>query len=575
MIVKNEAENLAPCIIPLLKVVDEVIVVDTGSTDGTQEIARELGAKVFDFSWCDDFSAARNESIRHATGDYILWLDADDRVDEMEIRKIAVLKKSFPLAKDEAYEAIVMSQSPLEGTTYFYQMRIFPRVRGALFEGKIHEQVVYSLQRLGVKRIPTEIHICHFGYGDVKTIQQKSERNLAILRKELEMNPENLLAHFYTGRTLAGMGRQLEAIWHMKRITSDERVRKEEKAFYLETSLLLGKYYTELKLYDEALNIFRHLSEEDPENGLVLFSLGEIFFQVRNYSGAIEALKRSLLYPIELGHLPINLEGISYHQHHTLAQCYLETGEEFLAIDVLERFLERYPDHSRTLKTLAFLSLRHQRFEAAVEFYERIIQRGEGSEEDYINVGLAYRKLGLWRDAEKALTKALEINPQRIEALTNLGYLYHEMEEESKALPFFMRALNIDPNLPDVRLTLSEIHFMRYDLDLLVEQTDALLRSLNLPRNICLESFKDLGDLYERIGESFSDRGRDPLSLMAYHISFLIHPSRVILDRILSMAKGPGVFELSVRKIEKALAFYKQQGKHLDSFEDIFTPLLH
>jgi glycosyltransferase involved in cell wall biosynthesis len=79
MIVKNEAENLAPCINPLKPVVDEIIVVDTGSTDNTKEIAEQLGAKVCDFPWCDDFSTARNESIRHATGDYIQTIGSMNR----------------------------------------------------------------------------------------------------------------------------------------------------------------------------------------------------------------------------------------------------------------------------------------------------------------------------------------------------------------------------------------------------------------------------------------------------------------------------------------------------------------
>jgi len=566
MIVKDEAKNLGDCIHPVKPVVDEIIVVDTGSTDGTQEIARELGAKVFNFPWCDDFSAARNESIRQATGDYIMWLDADDRVDETEVRKIELLKKSFPRKRDEAYDAIVTSHSPIEGTTHFYQMRIFPRVERGLFEGRIHEQVVYNLQRLGVQRIPTEIRIRHSGYVDLKTIQQKSERNLNILRKELETNPENLLLHFYTGRTLAGMGRQMEAVFHMRRITSDERIRRDEKAFYLEASLLLGKYYVELKLYDEALTLFRHLSEEDPENGLVHFSLGEALFQVRDYPGAIEALRRSLLYPIEVSHLPVNIERLHYHQHHTLARCYLETGEGLLAIDVLLKFLGRYPDHSQTLKTLGLLSLEHQRFEGAGEYYERAIQRGEGSDEDYANLGLAYRKLGRFDEAERNWNRALQINPQRIEACINLGHLHHQQKDYPKALERFKEALDIDSNLMDVRLALSGIYFRFHDLENLVRECDALMEELNLPRDITLNGYDELSDLYERIKEVLSDQGRPELSLMAYHTSFMIHPSGDVLDKIISQAGISGGLERSMEKIKDVLGFH-QIGPSVSLFE--------
>jgi glycosyltransferase involved in cell wall biosynthesis len=78
MIVKNEERNLSHCLESVRGVFDEIIIVDTGSTDGTKAIAREFGAKVLDFPWIDDFSAARNVALTHATGDYAFWLDADD-----------------------------------------------------------------------------------------------------------------------------------------------------------------------------------------------------------------------------------------------------------------------------------------------------------------------------------------------------------------------------------------------------------------------------------------------------------------------------------------------------------------
>ena len=81
MIVRNEEKNLPDCLGSAKGLFDEIVVVDTGSTDRTQEIARDFGAKVFEFTWINDFAAARNAALSHATGDYAFWLDADDVLD--------------------------------------------------------------------------------------------------------------------------------------------------------------------------------------------------------------------------------------------------------------------------------------------------------------------------------------------------------------------------------------------------------------------------------------------------------------------------------------------------------------
>src|SRR3712207_5969033 len=89
MIVKDEEHNLPDCLGPVAGLFDELVVVDTGSSDRTKEVAAALGARVFDFPWCDSFAAARNESLRHATGDWVFWLDADDRIEEPDRRSLA------------------------------------------------------------------------------------------------------------------------------------------------------------------------------------------------------------------------------------------------------------------------------------------------------------------------------------------------------------------------------------------------------------------------------------------------------------------------------------------------------
>lgn len=561
MIVKNEAKNLPNCINDVKAAVDEIIVVDTGSADETREIARQLGARVFDFLWCDDFSAARNESIRHATGDYILWLDADDRIDLSEVKKIKHLKTMLDPQKTKAYYLVVNSQSPVDGETLFHQLRIFPNIRGARFEGRIHEQVFHILGRMGIQFVQTDVVIRHTGYPDASIVVTKSERNLRIIEKELESDPDNLLLHYNAARTLSGLGRHAEAIVHLQRITDDGSMKKNDKPFYLAAALLLGKYYVDVQQYGQAVSIYKDLSRDFEGQGLVHYCLGQALFLIKDFKGAREELEKSLLHPVEVSLFPVNINGIYYYQYYTLGECYLETGETDLAKKMFIKSLDFPSDHQKSLQALGLMALRDQQFEEAIEYYKRAIEKGVDSDQIYSNLGLAYRKFGLWAEAEKALLKALEVNPQRLEALTNLGHLYYQRKEYPKAIEVFSKGLDLAPNLTDVRLALSDIYFRFCELEKLVQECDALLKELGLPRDRTLNGFDELATLYEEIGETLLRNGRNDLSLMAFHVSFLIHPSKGVLEKIAFQATFLKVLENSLQKIKEALEFNGFQGE--------------
>jgi len=563
MIVKNEAENLPACIHSIKSAVDEIVAVDTGSTDLTQERAKQLGAKVFDFQWCDDFSAARNESIKHATGDYILWLDADDRVDASEVEKIRQLKKLLPQEKNKAYYMVVNNQSPVDGETLFHQMRVFPNRKGAMFEGRIHEQIFHVLGRMGIESVQTDIVIRHTGYHDPRVIQKKSERNLKIIEKELESDPNNLILHYNAARTLSGINRSGEAIGHMKQIIEDEKIRKNEKQFFFEAALLLGKYYADVHQYDQAISIYKDLSKNFEEKGLVHYCLGQTLFFIKDYEGAREALQKSLLLPIEVSLFPVNLGHLCYYQHYTLGQCYLETGKPHLAREMFLKSVNLHMDHHKSFQALGFLSLKDQQFEEAVGYYEKAIQEGGVTDSNYSNLGLAYRKLGFWKEAENALLKAWEINPKRVEALTNLGHLYHKKKEFQKGMYHFTKALEIDPNLTDVRLALSDIYFRLYDIENLVGECDALLKELTLPRNLTLNNFEELSGLYNEIGETLAEERRYDLALMAYQVSFLISPSKGVLEKVVSMSTSLGLGKAFLSEMRDALELHGAQSQRM------------
>lgn len=556
MIVKDEAKNLRDCIRPMIPVADEIIVVDTGSTDNTKEIAVELGAKVFDFPWCDDFSAARNESIRHAAGDYIMWLDADDRVEPEEVKKIDRLKEGFPREKNQAYSFLVSNPSLVDGETLFRQLRIFPRIKGASFEGRIHEQIHHRLQSFGVKRIDTDIQVRHQGYHEPEGVAQKSLRNLTIIETALEANPENIFLHYQAARTLAGISRFNEAIEHMEKVVKHPNIREKERRFCFDASLLLAQWYMELSRYEEAFRLLNVADELGERNSLIHFYRGDLFYRTGDHEGAIKESLTFLEKPFDVGIIPINPDWLRHYPYHILWQSYLRKGEETLAKEMFLKILSQARKNTKCLEELGLRCLREGRFDAAAEYYQKAIEEGGPSDPNYANLGLARWKAGRPAEARMAFEKALELNPQRVESMANLGHLCHQEKDDQKAVDYFNRALCLRPDLADARLALSEIFFRTYDADRLVEQCDQLLKALGLPRNIVVENLKDLSGLYEKIGEALSDQGLDRLGLMAFHLSFLIQPSTDGLERFLQKAREQGMAESALKQVEEALAFH-------------------
>ncbi|AMV40953.1 glycosyltransferase family 2 protein [Planctomyces sp. SH-PL62] len=200
MIVRDEETNLAGCLSCVVDLFDEIVVVDTGSVDRTREIAREFGARIYEVPWTDDFSVARNAAIDFAAGDYIFWLDADDRLDECCRRRLRSLFDGL-VDTDEAYVASVRSNIPGAPTGFVVdQVRLFPRNDAVRWSGKIHEQILPALERVGVGVRWTDVIITHTGYSDPEVDKRKSERKVSLLLEELQETPDDPFTLLNLGR---------------------------------------------------------------------------------------------------------------------------------------------------------------------------------------------------------------------------------------------------------------------------------------------------------------------------------------------------------------------------------------
>lgn len=212
MIVKDEQKWLPGCLESVRGFVDEIVVVDTGSSDQTVAIARSFGAEVFHYRWNDDFSQARNESLRHATGDWILFLDADERLDP--IGGGDCLRQSACGLPADAFLVPILNRSVDAGeqTTVGSAIRFFRNIPGIRFSGRVHEGVDRFLSLKGATILRGPFAVNHLGYAqDQETVQSKYRRNLELIGRELEEEPENPYMRYHLGLTFMALGEEARA----------------------------------------------------------------------------------------------------------------------------------------------------------------------------------------------------------------------------------------------------------------------------------------------------------------------------------------------------------------------------
>jgi glycosyltransferase involved in cell wall biosynthesis len=225
MIVKNEEKHLKDCLLSVKDVIEEIVIVDTGSTDRTKEIAKEFGAKVYNFKWINDFSAARNFALEKSTGNWVLYLDADERLQESSKKE---LKELTQTAKKKAYFCCVNSIDEFNNRpSKMDYVRLFPKDELIRFEGKIHEQIEQSLIKENYTIEKSAIEILHVGYNvPDDLLNEKAERNLKLLLEEYKKNPTSYFA-FQLGQTYGKLNNKYDAEKYFSIALKDPLLKKE------------------------------------------------------------------------------------------------------------------------------------------------------------------------------------------------------------------------------------------------------------------------------------------------------------------------------------------------------------
>jgi glycosyltransferase involved in cell wall biosynthesis/tetratricopeptide (TPR) repeat protein len=331
LIVKNEEKFLAPCLKSVHGLAAQIIVLDTGSTDRTVEIAREFGAEIYSFAWCDDFAAARNAALEHATGDWVLMLDADEELPPAQhAALLADLKKSSTLA----HRLPLVNAGQNDGRSFV--PRLFRNAPGVYYSGRIHEQVFPSLlphcKNWGLKTALGTAEILHHGYTqEMVHDRNKIERNLKLLRQAVEENPADVNLVMNLGLELVrsddlagGVEKYREAFQMMSAQPAGDLVPELREVLLTQFTSQLYK----IRAHAEVVEILHSpLARQGGLTASLHLALGLAQFELKQFSEAADQMRQCLIKRKQPALSPINTDIHTAAPQHCLALSLAKLGD--------------------------------------------------------------------------------------------------------------------------------------------------------------------------------------------------------------------------------------------------------
>jgi tetratricopeptide (TPR) repeat protein len=426
MIVRDAARDLAPCIESVRGVADEIVIGDTGSVDSTIELARSLGARVFSIPWENDFALARNLVLAEAHTDWVLSIDADERLDPCAARLLPALLAN---QKFRAYQVPIRNyflslnegiwdrpakpnRSPFpEARKYpayvdHENVRLFRRVPEIYFVGRVHETVGIRVQETGGGLGRADFLIHHFGLAVDRLTQNRKNlyyRDLS-LQKVQEM-PRNAQAHFELGLVETSMESALRCF----------EIACELKPDFAEAWIYAGVMYRNLGRLQRALEALSQARKLAPTNSLIAESLGDVHYDLGNFQLAEEEYRRTR----KLGPVRAGLES-------KLGLAQIRNGRAANGFGRLRKAIAREPAlpelHDRLIVVCVWLNLQQ---DAAAAAEAKLVQT-EPTDKDFLRAASIYHcmqdldraaellKIGLSRfpQSEKLRVALAEVEPQ-------------------------------------------------------------------------------------------------------------------------------------------------------------------
>src|SRR3989344_111894 len=369
LITKNEEKNLTACLSSIKDLADEIIVVDTGSKDKTKEIAQQFTGKVYDLAWSDDFSAARNESLKHAAGDWILVLDADEVIAQEDHQKIKEVINNWTISgyrvmtKNYSNQSSVQGWLPAKSEDKYakdysgwhpsFKVRLFQRNKNYSFVGEVHEMIDTSIENSVGKISLLKVPVHHYGLGNSK---EKIARYLELTTKKIKDDPEIAKAYFEAGIQYKELGNLLEAESFLRK-----SLRLDPQPFLprINLALVLQK---QGKL-DLALENYKTVLTKNKDNAEAYFGLGFCYFKMGELEKSAEHFKQAIKFNPLLLDAYLNLGGV-----------YEKLGKLVEAESILKKAIHLSKNNPRAYHNLGVVYEKAIRPLQALFCYERAIE---------------------------------------------------------------------------------------------------------------------------------------------------------------------------------------------------------
>ena len=423
MIVKNEEKNIRRALSWGKDLMYEQIVVDTGSTDRTVEIAKEMGAKVYHFAWINDFSAAKNFAIEQATGDWIAFLDADEYIRKEDLNKLSEsLEKIAKLNqsnKKDKINVIRLNLWNLEDDGSFIASgqndRFFMNDSEVRYKNRIHEQLTNVKGKQNGIAFFDNIMILHTGYSEsAYTETNKLERNIGLLKREAELEPDNMEWQNYLGDSYFAMKKFDLAQEAYEKVVTNKGVQDE---MLLNSITGLIRVYTIKNEEEQALETYKEFLQWKKVYPDVEFYMGLYQMQLKKIDQAISyfetALEQIERYENELRQYTLYSVTKLDHIYQKLATAYFIKENKIKAVQNATLALKMKPYTEDMLIMLLNLFFKNgEKEETVYQFLEKIYDFT--NQKDRLFVILAEKKAGFVALKPRLLTKMTEEEQEAI-----------------------------------------------------------------------------------------------------------------------------------------------------------------